>query len=37
MEKRLKIVGDTVIDVDTGEVVPAVTVEDVPEELTWEV
>lgn len=36
-KKRLKIVGDTVIDVDTGEVVPAVTVEDVPEELTWEV
>ena len=36
-KKRLKIVGDTVIDTDTGEVVPAVTVEDVPEELTWEV
>ncbi len=36
-KKRLKIVDDTVIDVDTGEVVPAVTVEDVPEELTWEV
>lgn len=36
-KKRLKIVGDTVIDTDTGEVVPAVAVEDVPEELTWEV
>lgn len=36
-KKRLKIVGDTVIDIDTGEVVPAVAVEDVPEELTWEV
>lgn len=36
-KKRLKIVGDTVIDTDTGEVVPGVTVEDLPEELTWEV
>ena len=36
-KKRLKIVGNTVIDADTGEVVPAVSVEDVPEELTWEV
>ena len=36
-KKRLKIVGDTVIDTDAGEVVPAVAVEDVPEELTWEV
>lgn len=36
-KKRLKIVGDAVVDVDTGQVVPAVAVEDVPEELTWEV
>ena len=35
-KKRLKAVGDTAIDTDTGEVVPGVTVEDVPEEITWE-
>ena len=35
-KKRLKIVGDAAIDAETGEVVPGVTVEDVPEEITWE-
>ena len=35
-KKRLKIVGSAVINTDTGEVVPGVTVEDVPEEITWE-
>ena len=36
-KKRLQILAGNVIDTETGEVVSGVTVEDLPEELTWEV